>query len=244
MSFFDSSVSKLYVAEYDVTPFTTEISLPTGRPVRSVTTLADAGEMSIPGTHNSQGSWSGLHDVHASNDNWDKIISEVKAAAAPGDPLSYWPKGTALGVQGEVAAIQIPDESRRTSVGNVVEASAVLQVDGKVYRAKALTKQTVSATTLGTSIDGLAATTDGAAFIYHVEAITGQWQIDLEDSADDAAFATVSGMASGSITVRESKLIVSAAGTTLRRYVRLSLTEDVAGSITIIAGFVRNLTTS
>ncbi len=50
MAKFDSSVSKLYVAQYDLTPSTTEISGPGGVAVRDVTSLADSGHKFIRGT--------------------------------------------------------------------------------------------------------------------------------------------------------------------------------------------------
>ena len=54
MAFYDSRVGKLYVAQYDLTSFTKEMSGPGDRPLRDVTVLGDTGRKWFNGIEEGQ----------------------------------------------------------------------------------------------------------------------------------------------------------------------------------------------
>lgn len=107
-------------------------------------------------------------------------------------------------------------------------------------------QRTDTAATNGASLDGTAATTQGAQAWLHVFAFTGtDVTISIEDSANDSAFAAVTGLAFTQVTAAPfSQRLATAAGATLRRYVRaVSATSGGVTSVTYAVQVTRNLTT-
>lgn len=81
-------------------------------------------------------------------------------------------------------------------------------------------------TTVGTSYDGLAATTSGWTAHLHVSAVDGgSWVVKLEDSADNSAWADVASGAFTAATGVTQQRLSSASGATLRRYTRYTATR-------------------
>lgn len=103
--------------------------------------------------------------------------------------------------------------------------------------------RTESAATDGASLDGLAATTNSwQAYLQVFALASGTPVIKLQDSADDAAFADLTGGGFTSPPVAEStERIAGAAGATIRRYVRVSTTGVFAG-LSFAVLLVRNAT--
>ncbi len=240
MAFYDSKVGKLYIAQYDVTGYTTEVTPKSERALREVTVLGDDGATFIPGTSADKLSWSGLFDDGATGS--DVVMDALRSATVP-QVVSVWNSDAVLGNRGYGSGqgwIAAPDI--KSSVGSRVEMSGELEI-GIYDRLKSLgPKSTVTATTNGSSLDDSASSSSGGSWVYHLFAVSAtggnaQWQIEFEDSADDVAFATV-----GSESVN-----VSAAGAarrtftgTLRRYVRVRVVLDAtSGSITFFAAYRR-----
>lgn len=97
-----------------------------------------------------------------------------------------------------------------------------------------------TATASGTGLDGTAATTFGGQAYLHVSAFTGtNVTVKLQDSADNASFADVTG---GAFTAKTAVGFERIAITgTIRRYVRLATTGTFSNA-TFLVNFVRNAT--
>lgn len=95
--------------------------------------------------------------------------------------------------------------------------------------------------TNGASVDGGAASATGWAAYAAVIDVTGtNVVLSIEDSADNASFAAVTGGAFTSVTVdRTSERIAGAAGATLRRYVRV-VSAGTFSSATFIVAITRH----
>lgn len=105
--------------------------------------------------------------------------------------------------------------------------------------------RTDTAATNGTSIDGLAATTFGAQAWLHVFAFTGtDVTVKIQDSANNSAFADVTGLTFTQTTAAHtSERLATAAGATLRRYVRaVTVTTGGVTSVSFAVQVTRNLT--
>lgn len=96
------------------------------------------------------------------------------------------------------------------------------------------------ATGNGTSVDGTAATTNGAISYCQVPDITGITSLALkwQDSADNSVWADIAGGAFTAVTADRSAQRLAIAGT-IRRYTRLVWTFTGAGSAQFYAGLGR-----
>lgn len=97
-----------------------------------------------------------------------------------------------------------------------------------------------TATASGTGLDGTAATTFGAQFYLHLSAFTGtSVVVKIQDSADNATFADLSGAAFASKSaVGFERIAVTG---TVRRYLRVATTGTFSNA-TFLVNAVRNLT--
>lgn len=102
-------------------------------------------------------------------------------------------------------------------------------------------KRTDTAGTNGTGVDGTAASTTGWSAYLQVVSLTGtNVVITLEDSADNAAFATFTGSAFTSATAAATtERIEGAAGATVRRYVR-AVSSGTFTSATFLVALTRH----
>ena len=100
-------------------------------------------------------------------------------------------------------------------------------------------------TVSGTSIDfGSVSSLFGAAAYLHVFTMpSGTATFTVQDSADDASFATVTGMVFTNATGPTAERVQGAVGATVRRYVRIQGT-GVHGTSLIAVNFVRYLVSS
>jgi hypothetical protein len=99
-----------------------------------------------------------------------------------------------------------------------------------------------SAATNGTALDGAAATAHGLQAYAQCFALTsGSPTVKLQDSADNVSFADITGATFGVIAAQGTYRIATAAGSTVRRYVRAVTTGTFAGADFAVM-LVRNLT--
>lgn len=101
-------------------------------------------------------------------------------------------------------------------------------------------------TTTGASRDDGAATSTGWVAHVHCTLVDGgSWVIKLQDSADNSSWGDVTGGAFTALTAAGSQRLVSAAGATLRRYVRYVATRTggtTGDGITFALGIARTYT--
>ncbi len=103
-------------------------------------------------------------------------------------------------------------------------------------------QRTESAATNGTALDGTAASADGLQAYLQTFALTsGTPTVKLQDSADNVSFADITGAAFATPVARTTERIATAAGSAVRRYVRVVTTGTFVG-LTFAVMLARNLT--
>lgn len=100
-------------------------------------------------------------------------------------------------------------------------------------------KRTDTAATNGSSVDGAAATTEGGQAYLHVFSFTGtDVTIGVEDSANNSAFTAVTGLTFTAVTAAPfTQRLATAAGATVRRYLRAATTTS-AGFTSVVYAVV------
>lgn len=90
-------------------------------------------------------------------------------------------------------------------------------------------------------VDGLAATTAGGWLMYHVFAGDGTATISIDDSADDSAWAALSGATSGELDMSsvQKGIVALGVGATVRQYLRWQISLNTATTVTWAMAFVR-----
>ena len=242
MAFYDSEKSKLYVAEFDLTSYTTGMVPSHPRTLDDVSAFGDGGRKWHPGISDAKLSWEGLFDDTATTGS-DVALDALRAATAA-KVCTVWPGDTVVGNVGSGSAeMWLTDQDIPARVGGIVTMTGNLEAS-KWDRLKSLgPKATSTASADGTSIDDSASSSDGGKWFYHILAFSAtggnaRWQIVLEDSANDSSFATVG---SESVNITAVGAARRAFTGTLRRYVRLRVVRDAtSGSLTYIAGYERD----
>lgn len=158
--------------------------------------------------------------------------------------LSYFAGSTLGNAVANLRAKQINYDGTRAQ-GGALTFVVTAQANGTGLEwSEALTagKRTDTAATNGTGYDGGAATAFGLSAYLHVFALTGTNVIvALEDSANNSAWAAVTGGAFTSVTSAPgSERITTATGLTVRRYVRV-VTTGTFTSATFAVSFLRPL---
>jgi len=239
MTLYDSKDTIVYMAQYDITTYTTEAGLTGSRNLHEATTFGSAGATFHPGTETPTLSWSGLYDDGTSGS--EVIVNALKGASAE-SVVSYYPGTDAIGKLSMASggAWIGEDPSVDASVGSLVAMSASINM-GLVTRSKSTgTKSTVTASTSGTSIDDAASSASGGDWVYHVFAFTAsggnaRWQVVLQHSANNSSWSDVS-----SVNVSAVGAAKNSFTGTLNRYVRQRVVLDASsGSITFAASYNR-----
>ena len=239
MTLYDSKDTIVYMAQYDITTYTTEAGLSGSRNLHEATTFGSAGATFHPGTETPTLSWSGLYDDGTSGS--EVIVNALKGASAE-SVVSYYPGTDAIGKLSMASggAWIGEDPSVDASVGSLVAMSASINM-GLVTRSKSTgTKSTVTASTSGTSIDDAASSASGGDWVYHVFAFTAsggnaRWQVVLQHSANNSSWSDVS-----SVNVSAVGAAKNSFTGTLNRYVRQRVVLDASsGSITFAISYNR-----
>ncbi len=97
-----------------------------------------------------------------------------------------------------------------------------------------------TATASGTGLDGAASSAFGAQFYFHLSGFTGtSVTIKVQDSADNASFADLSGATTTAMTAIGYQRIAISNAATVRRYLRVATTGTFS-SATFVVNAVRN----
>jgi predicted secreted protein len=128
-------------------------------------------------------------------------------------------------------------------VADVVSTSLDLQSDGESVHGFVLAaSESISSTSTGTSVDGIASSSNGGIATLHVTANTrdGSITVKVQHSADNVTFADLATFSVVPSTTITSERLSVASGTTVNRYLRVSYTvAGSTGSATIAAAFGR-----
>jgi len=126
------------------------------------------------------------------------------------------------------------------TLGDVATLSVSVQPDGPVDWGVVIAAEgAITIDTDGTSVDNGAATSNGGVAHLHTTAFSGLTSnsVVIEHSTDNAAWVTLA--TSASITATGSERITVAAGTTVRRYMRVRDDVTGTGSTTRMLAFAR-----
>jgi hypothetical protein len=162
------------------------------------------------------------------------------------DRTATYARGTTLGNPAACCiGKQIDYAPTRDADGNLTLAvSAQANAYGLEWgRQLTAGKRTDTAATNGASIDGAASSAFGAQFYLHVFAFSGtDVTVKIQDSADDSTFADLTAGGFTQITSGPgSQRIATAAGATVRRYLRaVTVTTGGFTSLTFAVVAVRN----
>ena len=138
MSFFDSRVSVFKVTDtsavsQDLSAYLTEIGgLPGPRNLNEVTALGDTGTKSIPGLEDVSVSLGGIFDDTA-NTGPDDVLGDLRTHTAA-VAFEYAPQGTSGGDVKYSGTCWVETYELGSKVGNRVEFTATLKVEGAVTR--------------------------------------------------------------------------------------------------------------
>ena len=138
MTFFDSKVSKFRIddtgsVQRDLSAYLAEVrGLPGPRALNEVTALGDGGARFIPGLEDVVIGLRGLFDDTATSGP-DAVLGPLRTHTAAVD-FDYGPEGTGSGAVKYSGTCWVVAYDLRSRVGNLVEWSATLQVEGKVTR--------------------------------------------------------------------------------------------------------------
>ena len=138
MAFFDSKVSKFLIddtgsVQRDLSPYITDVrGLPGPRALNEVTALGDGGVRFIPGLEDVTITLRGMFDDTATSGP-DAVLGPLRTHTSAVD-FEYGPKGSGVGNVKFSGTCWAVSYELRSRVGNLVEWSATLQVEGTVAR--------------------------------------------------------------------------------------------------------------
>lgn len=184
-------------------------------------------------------SYDGLYDP--------AVLSPEASLGVDGGVLSHCPGGRSLGDRAWLSSVIGTSYDVTAATSDAVSFSWGVQRSGPTgsgYILHPMSKDTN--TTTGSSRDDAAATSTGWTAHIHCTLVDGgSWVVKLQDSADNSSWADVTGGAFAALTGAGSQRLVSAAGATLRRYVRYVATRtggSAGNGITFFLGIARTWT--
>lgn len=162
------------------------------------------------------------HPVLAALPRTDVIVSAA-AGTAVGSPVA------------NCVALQIGYDPTRNQDGSLT-AAVTTNADGFGLEwgesLVAGSRTDTTATASGTGLDGGASSSFGAQFYLQLEAFTGtSVTVKIQDSADNATFADLSGAAFVAATAIGAQRIAIANNATVRRYVRVATTGTFTNAV-------------
>ncbi len=182
---------------------------------------------------------SGLHVVMSGSTGIRTVMLPIGMRAAPAagdevfcgqfDQTGYQEEGEGL------LTVTIPFAPTH----NQSASKLYSQAWGKLLHANAA--ETVANSTAGAGIDNGAATALGGFLCYQVFSGNGTATISIDDSADDSAYAALSGATSGSLDMSSVQYGIVALGVTaaVRQYLRWQIVLGTATTVTFATAFVR-----
>lgn len=202
------------------------------RALSEVTTMCESGAKFIPGLSMGQLSLKGPQDSTGQS-----LHGEIAAAVGVdnGIIITICPYGTAAGQSAMTAVGDLSEWTIDAAVADAVATSATLVADEMVdagFVVHALGAETATGNTA--SIDRGAATANGGVAVLHATAYSGLTNaaIKVQHSVDNSVWTDLATFTI--ITAVGAQRLFLAAGTTVNRYVRASLTVSGAGSVTYL----------
>jgi hypothetical protein len=240
MAFVPSTKSRLYYGAMDLAGYTRNVQQSWNADMLDVTTLADTAKAMIPGQDTSTLTVDMVMDVDAAAGTQWTVLAGMKAAG--GDyPFTLLPSGTTVGSEcWMVNAIETSFNSTSAAAGTV-DLAISAQTDGDTDLGVVLEPATaVTIDGNGTARDNGAASSNGGVAHLHVTAFSGLTNniVTIEHSVDGStSWATL--VTFSTYTGATSQRVEVAAGTTVRRYLRVVDNVTGTGSTTRFVSFAR-----
>lgn len=192
----------------------------------------------IQGPSDATASFAGLYDPG--------LTALNTALGVDSGVLTYSPgAGATVGDMADLMLVSGASLTKSSPVGDVVAMGWDVQSESTVGLGYILHPLgTDSGTTTGSSKDDTAATTTGWMAHLHAPAVSsGSWVVKLQDSADNSSWSDVPGGSFTAATGATQQRLSSAAGATLRRYVRYvaTVTGGSTPTITFLLAVARSV---
>lgn len=235
MSFANAQQSRIWVNSLAYSGYTTNFKTEDTTDMLRTTTLADASETYIPGEETGKGVFALLLDSDGSSAGQFGHSTGWKSAAE--QPVTYMPLGVTQGAIAVMNSALQSEMSISATHDEAVKATLNCQFNTITEVGQVIADQTaITADTNGTTFDNAAATTNGGSAHLHVTAYSGLTSnsVIIEHSVDNSVWATLATFTL--VTGKTSERITVAAGTTVRRYMRIR--DDVTGTGSCTRGVV------
>lgn len=202
------------------------------RALSEVTTMCDGGTRYVPGLS------SGTLALRGPQDSTGQTLHAEVAAAVGVDNgiiLTVCPYGTAAGSSAMTALGDLSEWTIDAAVADAVNYALTTQADEMVdagFVVHALGPET--ATGNATSIDRVLPSANGGVAVLHVTAYSGLTNavIKVQHSTDNSAWADLATFTT--TTAIGAQRLFLAAGTTINRYVRATVTVTGTGTVTYL----------
>jgi hypothetical protein len=250
MTFIHGKSTQVWLDSLDLTGYLNSFDMSVDVDTADSTVFGNAAKTALAGAYAATVDAQGFYDPLVTH--WTPTM-----LGAAGSIITYGPGGLAAPAAGagsiaRLIPVASTNYAESSPVGGVIGIKYSALADGSVgfghvIRSVAEGAGTPSPVTSG-YVDGLAATTTGWQAHLHVTAVSGagSWVVKLVDSSA-SNFSDVADVSGGAFTTTAAvtqQRLVSAAGATLRRYVRCVATRSggVAGdSITFGVALARNI---
>lgn len=230
---------RVYLDGRDMSCDLNEIGVDASADTHDVTTFcSDGWKANQAGLIGWEANWNGFYDPAAAG--YGRQMESLLGAAA--DALSiYDGDADAIGDSGIILGPGVThNRSQPMSVSDMVKLSGTMNGFGRAGLYGKLLHVDAEETGTGeeSSLDNGGSSANGGRGNLHVTAITGTWTIKIQDSANNIDWADLiafTQVAAAGGVVGESLEVTG----TVDQYLRVTFTEDVAGSITFACGFAR-----
>jgi hypothetical protein len=205
-----------------MSPYLRNIQAPFTVDTAETSTFGNTFKTYVPGLTDGSLSLDGIYDGAA---NAVDFVFDAALAGVGTDRFTVLIQGDTLGASGFGFESTTTNYQVTAGIGDV--AQVTLQAQNNMGKERGivlhpLTQETADSAG-STSVDQttVSTTTGWSAYLHITQAAATMTSVEIQDSADNAAFLDITGAAFTTLTAVSSQRIVSAPGATVRRYVRL-----------------------
>lgn len=238
MSFVLGNASRLFVNAKAVTTTVAGYTISHARSYSEVTTMANLGGAAfVPGLMNGSLALRGPQDSTGQD-----LHAQIEAAKGVDNSFiaTVCPDGSAVGAFAATILGDLSDHEIAASVSDAVGYTMTAGADESVdmgFLVHGYTAETATAN--GASVDRGVPSANGGVLVMHMPVYSGLTSatVKVQDSADNATWADLTGGAFAAATAPAAQRLFLAKGTTIRRYVRVVTTVVGTGSATFLVAF-------
>lgn len=232
--------AKAFVGAYDLSSYVNHISVAKSQDLKPSATMGDGAAEYTPGLQDGDAVLTGFEDANTSS-AIDDVVDAAFTAGATGTVCTLSPSGTTAGNRAWIFIAKEGNAKVGSQIAELTTLEAVLKADGGIDAGiflRALAAATATADSA--SINNSAATTNGGVASIHVTAINlTSATVKVQHSTNDSVWADLVTFSIGSTIT--SALTVVAAGTTVRQYLRVSISAFSGTTFTFTVAFARRV---